>query len=80
MAVFSFTAYVLSDPSNKLDAEKAFVSLSYFNLMKIPLMWLPNFLSDLSQVIVSTKRINSYLGSAEVDPANVQREEKQDGR
>ena len=37
VALASFATYVLIDENNVLDAEIAFVSLSYFNLMRMPL-------------------------------------------
>lgn len=50
VALASFATYVLSSPDNVLDAEKAFVSLSYFNLMRQPLNQLPGFIVQLIQV------------------------------
>ncbi len=76
MAVSSFAIYLASDPDNHvLDAEKAFVSISYFNLMKTPLMWLPFFMNEIIQAWVSANRINDYLGAAEINPADINREE-----
>jgi ABC-type bacteriocin/lantibiotic exporter with double-glycine peptidase domain len=37
VAISSFATFVLVDPKNVLDAEIAFVSLSFFNLMRQPL-------------------------------------------
>lgn len=37
VAISSFATYVLIDEANVLTAEIAFVSLSYFNLMRMPL-------------------------------------------
>ena len=37
VAISSFATFVLVDSSNILTAEIAFVSLSYFNMMRIPL-------------------------------------------
>ena len=50
VTVATFTAYVLSDPNNVLDAEKAFVSLTLFNMMFEPLAWLPTGISRYFQV------------------------------
>lgn len=38
------------DPNNVLDAEKAFVSVSLFNILKNPLSMLPQLISGLTQV------------------------------
>ena len=44
VALASFATYVLSDPSNVLDANTAFVSLTLFNLLRVPLNMLPMLL------------------------------------
>ena len=38
VSLVTFATYVLSDPSNVLDSEKAFVSLSLFNILNFPLV------------------------------------------
>lgn len=65
--------YVLVDQNNVLDAEKAFVSVSLFNILKIPLNMLPQLISSLTQTGVSLKRIQSFLSQDEVDPQCVER-------
>ena len=42
--------YVLSDEKNVLDAKKAFVSLSLFNVLRMPLAMLPGSISQVIQV------------------------------
>lgn len=46
----SFATYVLSDEKNVLDSKKAFVSLSYFNILRFPLSMLPMMISQMVQV------------------------------
>ena len=46
----SFATYVLIDEKNILDSEKAFVSLSLFNILRFPLSMLPMMISNLVQV------------------------------
>jgi ATP-binding cassette subfamily C (CFTR/MRP) protein 1 len=46
----SFGTYVLVDESNVLDASKAFVSVSLFNILRFPLSMLPMMISNLVQV------------------------------
>ncbi len=41
VALASFATFVLSSPENILDANVAFVSLTLFNLLRIPLNILP---------------------------------------
>lgn len=64
----SFTVFVLLDPNNILDASRVFVSLSLFNIIRIPLAILPMLLTQLSNYLVSVKRINKFLESDEIDP------------
>merc|ERR1712218_407053 len=71
VALSSFTVFVLIDENNVLDAQTAFVSLSYFNMLRVPLNMLPNLLVYLVQVNVSLKRINKFMNSEELDPNNV---------
>lgn len=42
--------YVTVDENNVLDAEKAFVSLSLFNILRFPLNMLPQVISSMVQV------------------------------
>lgn len=44
--------YVTVDENNILDAEKAFVSLSLFNILRFPLNMLPQVISSIVQVRV----------------------------
>lgn len=50
MTLITLGVYVSVDENNVLDAEKAFVSLSLFNILKIPLNMLPQLISGLTQV------------------------------
>ncbi|XP_032727951.1 canalicular multispecific organic anion transporter 2 isoform X1 [Lontra canadensis] len=65
--------YVSVDPNNVLDAEKAFVSVSLFNILKIPLNMLPQLISSLIQTSVSLKRIQHFLSQDELHPQCVER-------
>lgn len=50
VALTTFAVYVSVDENNILDAEKAFVSLSLFNILKFPLNMLPQVISNIAQV------------------------------
>lgn len=50
VALTTFAVYVSVDEKNILDAEKAFVSLSLFNILKFPLSMLPQVISNIAQV------------------------------
>ncbi|XP_051014284.1 ATP-binding cassette sub-family C member 3 [Acomys russatus] len=65
--------YVSVDKTNVLDAEKAFVSLSLFNILKSPLNLLPQLISGLTQISVSLNRIQDFLNQDELDPQCVER-------
>lgn len=67
VALTSFAIYVLSDESHILDAQKAFVSLALFNLLRFPLTMLPNMITSLIMTAVSVKRLNKYLNSPELE-------------
>ncbi len=65
-AMATFATFVCWDPSNVLTAEKAFVSISYFSIIRHPMEWLPNFFNQITQAYVSIKRMNVFLGAKEV--------------
>ncbi|CAG2120870.1 unnamed protein product, partial [Medioppia subpectinata] len=63
----SFATFVLISPDNILDANKAFVSLSLFNIIRIPMGFLPLILSMGAMFLVSMQRIDKYLNGDEID-------------
>uniref|UniRef100_A0A6I8RP40 ATP binding cassette subfamily C member 3 n=1 Tax=Xenopus tropicalis TaxID=8364 RepID=A0A6I8RP40_XENTR len=67
VALTTFAVYVTVDEKNILDAEKAFVSLSLFNILRFPLNMLPQVISNLAQASVSIKRIQNFLANDELD-------------
>jgi len=50
VSLTTFAVYVLSSRDNILDAEKAFVSLSLFNILRFPLTMLPMMIANIVQV------------------------------
>ncbi|CAN8194169.1 unnamed protein product [Coccothraustes coccothraustes] len=68
VALTTFAVYVSVDEKNILDAEKAFVSLSLFNILKFPLNMLPQVISNIAQTSVSLKRIQQFLSHDELNP------------
>ncbi|CAJ1081110.1 canalicular multispecific organic anion transporter 2 isoform X2 [Xyrichtys novacula] len=73
VALTTFAVYVTVDENNILDAERAFVSLSLFNILRFPLNMLPQVISSLVQASVSLKRIQNFLSHDELDPNSVDR-------
>ncbi|KAL8585023.1 hypothetical protein ACOMHN_043659 [Nucella lapillus] len=72
VSLTTFAVYTLSDENNVLDAEKAFVSLSLFNIMRFPLSMLPNVITNIVQASVSLKRLQKFLDNDELDTEAVQ--------
>ena len=50
VSLVTFATYVLSSPEHILDAERAFVALSLFNILRFPLSMLPMMISSMVQV------------------------------
>ncbi|XP_039332235.1 ATP-binding cassette sub-family C member 3 isoform X1 [Saimiri boliviensis] len=73
VTLITLWVYVFVDPNNVLDAEKAFVSVSLFNILRIPLNMLPQLISNLTQASVSLKRIQHFLSQDELDTQCVER-------
>ncbi|XP_074518633.1 ATP-binding cassette sub-family C member 3 isoform X2 [Halichoeres trimaculatus] len=73
VALTTFAVYVTVDENNVLDAKRAFVSLSLFNILRFPLNMLPQVISSLVQASVSLKRIQNFLSHDELDPNSVDR-------
>ncbi len=50
VSLVSFATFVLVDENNVLDSQKAFVSLSLFNILRFPLSMLPMMIASMVQV------------------------------
>uniref|UniRef100_A0A8C3P3N9 Uncharacterized protein n=1 Tax=Chrysemys picta bellii TaxID=8478 RepID=A0A8C3P3N9_CHRPI len=74
VSVASFAVYVMVDEKNVLDAQKAFTSISLFNVLRFPMAMLPIVISSLVQTSVSTERLERYLGSGDLDPSAIRRD------
>ncbi|XP_068923158.1 ATP-binding cassette sub-family C member 2 [Petaurus breviceps papuanus] len=71
VSVVTFTVYVLVDTNNVLDAQKAFTSITLFNLLRFPLAMIPMLISTMLQVSVSTERLEKYLTGSDLDMSNI---------
>ncbi|XP_069315906.1 ATP-binding cassette sub-family C member 2 isoform X2 [Eulemur rufifrons] len=71
VSVITFSVYVLVDSNNVLDAEKAFTSITLFNILRFPLTALPMVISSMLQAIVSTDRLEKYLGGDDLDTSAI---------
>ncbi|XP_035215555.1 multidrug resistance-associated protein 1-like [Stegodyphus dumicola] len=72
VSLASFATFVLIDSNNVLDANRAFVSLSLFNILRVPTALLPMIITFTAMFVVSLKRINAFLQSDEIDLDAVQ--------
>ncbi|KPM08018.1 ABC transporter sub-family C-like protein 7 [Sarcoptes scabiei] len=66
VAAITFTLYVCLT-GESLTAEKAFVSIALFNLLRIALALIPNMISSVILTIVSVKRIGDFLNQSEIE-------------
>ncbi|XP_077415304.1 multidrug resistance-associated protein 1 isoform X2 [Vanacampus margaritifer] len=73
VALSTFAVYVLVDEKNVLDAQKAFVSLALFNILRFPLNMLPMVISSMVQASVSLKRLRVFLSHEELQEDSVER-------
>ncbi|XP_069971116.1 ATP-binding cassette sub-family C member 3 [Penaeus vannamei] len=71
VALASFTTYLLASPDNVLDAKKAFVAISLFDIMRLPIVMLPTTISQVIQAMVALKRVQNFISAEEVDPTAV---------
>ncbi|KAM6105939.1 LOW QUALITY PROTEIN: ATP-binding cassette sub-family C member 2 [Pterocles gutturalis] len=71
VSLASFAVYVLVDENNILDAQKAFTSISLFNVLRFPMAMLPLVLSSLVQTKVSNERLERYLGGEDLDTSAI---------
>ena len=58
----------LNNPDEQLTADKAFVTLSLFDVLEYPIRTLPVVIANLVQASVSVKRLSTFLKSDELDP------------
>uniref|UniRef100_A0A669BLK1 Multidrug resistance-associated protein 1 n=1 Tax=Oreochromis niloticus TaxID=8128 RepID=A0A669BLK1_ORENI len=63
VALSTFAVYVLIDEQNVLDAQKAFVSLALFNILRFPLNMLPMVISSMVQVCVPPSSSHTHPDS-----------------
>eukprot|EP00741_Cyanophora_paradoxa_P003785 tig00000718_g3679.t1 len=65
VSLVTFGTYALA--GNKLTAAAAFTTLQLFNLLRFPLMMLPNIVNGLAQSKVAINRMSEFLLKDEVD-------------
>nr|CAD7402137.1 unnamed protein product [Timema poppensis] len=78
VAFVSFATFVLVDENNILDAPTVFVSLTLFNIIRMPLSLMSNYVAAVVQANVSIQRINSFMNAEEVQPDIVSQDQSQE--
>ena len=68
VAISTFTCYVLIDSTNVLDAHTAFVAMTIFNLLRLPVNFFPVLFGVLIRCSVSLRRIEKFLNCEEKKP------------
>jgi ABC-type multidrug transport system fused ATPase/permease subunit len=74
VALASFSTYTLIQSDNILTPSVAFVSLTLFQQIKIPMTIMSDLINMTIQAVVSTKRLKSFLSADEIDPDVVERQ------
>ena len=71
VTVMVFGMYLLIDSEHVLTAEKIFVSLSLFSILRVPLELFPVVMFDNIRIGVSLRRLGKFLNAEELDEAAV---------
>lgn len=71
VTLLSFATYVLMDEKNRIDAGTAFVSLTLFNIIRMPLISTPMTIAAIMQSWVAITRINKFLNGEDIVEDNI---------
>uniref|UniRef100_A0A7N6B5W4 Copper homeostasis protein cutC homolog n=1 Tax=Anabas testudineus TaxID=64144 RepID=A0A7N6B5W4_ANATE len=67
VSLATFAVFVGVSSDNVLTAEKAFTSISLFNVLRFPLAMLPMLIAAIVQTGVSKKRLEKFLGGEDLE-------------
>ncbi|KAM6916448.1 LOW QUALITY PROTEIN: ATP-binding cassette sub-family C member 2-like [Xenentodon cancila] len=67
VSLATFAVFVGVSSDNILTAEKAFTSISLFNILRFPLAMLPMLIASIVQTTVSKRRLEKFLGGQDLD-------------
>ncbi|KAM3606183.1 uncharacterized protein V6R79_012047 [Siganus canaliculatus] len=67
VSLASFAVFVLVSSENVLTPEKAFTSISLFNILRFPLAMLPMLIAAIVQTGVSKKRLEKFLAGEDLE-------------
>ena len=62
----AFTSYIFKDGGQTLTAQQAFVTISYLNIMRMPLAIFPMMVAFMVQAKVSLDRVNKFMNNEEL--------------
>jgi ABC-type transport system involved in cytochrome bd biosynthesis fused ATPase/permease subunit len=68
ISLASFATYVWSQPTEPLTVEKAFVSITLFNIIRFPLTSMPTTITQMTELWVSAGRIIGFLQAEDYAP------------
>lgn len=77
VSLLTFGVFVLIDDKNVLTPQIAFVALNLFNIIRFPLVALPDLVSNFVEAKVSVQRINKFLNSEELDTDSIEHYDKE---
>ncbi|KAK2824276.1 hypothetical protein Q5P01_021451 [Channa striata] len=67
VSLATFAVFVGVSSDNVLTAEKAFTSISLFNILRFPLAMLPMLIASIVQTAVSKRRLEKFLGGDDLE-------------
>ncbi|XP_045113643.1 multidrug resistance-associated protein 1-like isoform X2 [Portunus trituberculatus] len=73
----TFTTYLFVSDENQLDAKKIFVCITLFDILRMPIIVLPEVISKCIHGAVSLRRMERYLNTDELDPLDVTSDPRQ---
>ncbi|CAC5385161.1 ABCC1 [Mytilus coruscus] len=71
VSLATFATYIFMSSDHYLDAKKAFVAISLFNILRVAISFAPMAINKTIKASVSFRRLNKYLNSKDLNPTNV---------
>ncbi|XP_063401135.1 multidrug resistance-associated protein 1-like [Mytilus trossulus] len=71
VSLATFATYIFMSSDHYLDAKKAFVAISLFNILRVAISFAPMAVNKTIKASVSFHRLNKYLNSKDLNPTNV---------
>ncbi|XP_076114149.1 multidrug resistance-associated protein 1-like [Mytilus galloprovincialis] len=71
VSLATFATYIFMSSDHYLDAKKAFVAISLFNILRVAISFAPMAVNKTIKASVSFHRLNRYLNSKDLNQTNV---------